>query len=101
MRFRLTGPSHGMVASYKLRTTETLAGITAASVCAITGWILSGGWPVNQSQVSIAEQRSDSALSELELLRVQALTHPRDWRWSLLLALLDAGCWPLSLAAVC
>ena len=87
MRFRLPGRSHGMVASYKRRTTETLAGIAAAaSVCAITGWILSGGWPVNQSQASIAEQRSGSALSELELLRVQALTHPRDWRWSLLLA---------------
>tara|TARA_Y100000589_G_scaffold16043_1_gene13047 strand:- start:934 stop:1689 length:756 start_codon:yes stop_codon:yes gene_type:complete len=87
MRFRLTGRSHGMVAGYKRRTSETLAGIAAAaSVCAGTGLMLSGRWPGNQSQATIAEQRSGSALSELELLRAQALSHPRDWRWSLLLA---------------
>ena len=64
-----------------------MAGIAAAAaVSATTAWLLSGRWPGTQSRQFNTEPAAGGTLSGLDLLRSQVQKHPRDWRWSLLLA---------------
>ena len=76
-----------MVTVFRRSTTEILAGIGAASaVFAFAAWTLSSNWSGNQSRAISTEQAPGSTVSGLELLRTQVRSHPKDWRWSLLLA---------------
>ena len=43
-------------------------------------------WPGTHSANTTQRQSSDNEISGLEILKIQALNHPSDWRWALLLA---------------
>ena len=76
-----------MVAGFRRQSTETLARVGAvAGVCAVAGWMVTQLWTQQNSLATLQNHTSGEGVSGLELLRAQALDHPRDWRWSLLLA---------------
>ena len=75
------------MAGFKRQTTATLARIgTAAAVCAFAVWMVTQLRTEQIVPTTSEEHISKSGVSGLDLLRAEVQDHPRDWRWSLLLA---------------
>jgi len=75
------------VPGYGRAVTKTLARVGAvAGLCVVAGWMVTHLWNETHSSTTNQKHSSHRQVSGLEILKTQVQNHPRDWRWSVLLA---------------